>query len=159
MKRTKLLVIMSILCAASLLAMILALKGTKSAPAFSPPPFEENAQIGNPPVGKELGYEELDATWFRVGLCGVLRQRDGMAEVWFSNPDSNDVWLKLRILDENGNILGQSGVLRPGEYVHQIHLEQTPEEGSAVIMKVMAYESGTYHSAGAVELHTVIDVE
>ena len=159
MKRTKLLAIMSILCAVSLLAMILALKGTKPVPVFSPPPFEENAQIGIPPVGKEQGYEELDATWFRIGLCGVIRQRNGLAEVWFSNPDSNDVWLKLRILDENGNILGQSGILRPGEYVHQIQLTQMPEGGSAVIMKVMAYEPGTYHSAGAVELHTVIDME
>ena len=123
---------MSILCAVSLLAMILALKGTKPVPVFSPPPFEENAQIGIPPVGKEQGYEELDATWFRIGLCGVIRQRNGLAEVWFSNPDSNDVWLKLRILDENGN--SQESAPHAQQKL-QIHLPKEACEGAILVKR------------------------
>ena len=159
MNRTKLLSVMSILCAISLLAMILALNGTEAEPVFTPPPFEENARTGTPAATAKKGYQELDATWFRVGLCGELRVGENAVNVWFSNPEGNKVWLKLRILDENGNILGQSGILRPGEYLPAIHLSEVPAPGCIVIMKVMAYEPETYHSAGAVELHTVISAE
>lgn len=159
MKKTDLTVILSVLCAVSVAAMVLALCFGSPTAKFTPPPFEGNAQAGTPAVPEGLGYQELDVRLFRVYLCGEVCPKDGAADVWFTNPTGNTVWLKLRVLDTRGNVLGQTGILRPGEYVRQVPLAEVPEAGTPIILKVMAYEPETYHSAGALNLNTVIAPE
>lgn len=122
--------------------------------AFVPPAFDENAVQGRPEVPDDLGWGELDAMVYKVFVCGVVRVEDGGANVWLTNPESNTVWLKLRILDQQGNILGETGIIRPGEYVQRIAFDQIPEPGTAIALKLMAYEPETYYSAGAVTLNT-----
>lgn len=126
------------------------------AQTFTPPPFEENAVSGVPAVPEGLGWGELDAKAYRASVCGVIRVENGSADVWFTNPESNAVWLKLRILDKNGNILGETGIIKPGEYVQRISFDTLPQSGDAIMLKLMAYEPETYHSAGAVTLNTTI---
>ena len=155
MRKDRLIPVLTVLCMLSLAAMAMALWGRGADAAFAPPPFEPMARTGTPAVPEGSGYQELDAGMFRAGLCGKVRVREGMAEVRFVNPADNSVWLRLRILDEEGNILGQTGLLRPGEYVDGMPVEEIPA-GMPVILKVMAYEPETYHSAGAVALHTRI---
>lgn len=77
-------------------------------------------------------------------------------EVWLTNPDTNTLWLKLRVLDQDGNTLGETGLLRPGEYVRWVELENLPPAGSTVTLKLMAYEPDTYHSGGAASLQTTV---
>lgn len=158
MKKNRIIAVLGILCVLSLSIMTLALCRSESDSAFVPPPFEQEAQLGIPSVPEGLGYQELDVQVFRVCLCGVVRLHDGAAQVWFANPQDNPVWLKLRILDENGQILGQSGILRPGEYVRQVAVADV-KPGTPVILKVMAYEPDTYYSAGALVFHTRIASE
>lgn len=148
----------STLCVLSLTAMVLALSREPQKAEFTPPPFEPEAQAGAPEVPEGLGYQELDVQVFRVCLCGELRICDGAAEVWFTNPHNNTVWMKLRVLNEAGQIMGETGLLRPGEYVQHVMLKETGP-GKPVILKVMAYEPETYHSSGSVELHTCITAE
>lgn len=158
MRKNRIIVILAALCVFSLAAMVLALSRVQKAAEFTPPPFEPAAQKGMAEVPEGLGYQELDVQVYRVRLCGEVHVRDGTAEVWFTNPESNSVWLKLRVLDEEGQILGQTGILRPGEYVQQVMLTGI-EAGEAVTLKVMAYEPDTYHSAGALVFHTRIAAE
>lgn len=158
MKKNRTVAVLGILCIFSLSVMTLALCRGRSGGVFVPPPFEQAARAGMPSAPEHLGYQELDVQVFRVGLCGAVRICDGAAEVWFANPQDNPVWLKLRILDEDGNILGQTGLLRPGEYVPRVAIPDM-EPGTPVILKVMAYEPDTYHSAGALEFHTRIGSE
>ena len=61
-----------------------------------------------------LGWQELDAQVFRVSVCGAVVLEGNRADVWLTNPESNTVWLKLRIMDENGTVLGETGLIRPG---------------------------------------------
>ena len=155
MRKDRLLPVLTALCMLSLVVVAAALWQSGADAAFAPPPFEPMARTGTPAVPEEAEYRELDAGMFRVGLCGKVRVREGMAEVGFANPAANSVWLRLRILDEEGNILGQTGLLRPGEYVDGMPVGEIPA-GMPVVLKVMAYEPETYHSAGAVALHTRI---
>ena len=60
------------------------------------------------------------------------------------------------MLDEDGEVLGETGLIRPGEYVQAVTFDAIPVSGTAISMKVMAYEPETYHSAGAVTLNTTI---
>ena len=115
---------------------------------------------GIPDVPEELGWQELDAQAFQVGVCGAVVLEGSQADVWLTNPEGNNVWLKLRILDEDGDVLGETGLIRPGEYVQSVTFRHGPgARCTAISMKVMAYEPETYHSGGAVTLNTVVQVE
>ena len=138
--------VLVIVCLLCLAMMAAALVYTQS-PAqgeFTPPPFEESAVSGIPDVPEELGWQELDAQAFQVGVCGAVVL------------EGSQVWLKLRILDEDGDVLGETGLIRPGEYVQSVTFDTVPAPGTAISMKLMAYEPETYHSAGAVTLNTTI---
>ena len=153
--------VLAAVCLLCLAMMAAALVYTQS-PAqeeFIPPPFEESAVSGIPDVPEELGWQELDAQAFQVGVCGAVVLEGSQADVWLTNPESNTVWLKLRIMDENGTVLGETGLIRPGEYVQSVTFDTVPASGATISMKVMAYEPETYHSAGAVTLNTVVQVE
>lgn len=152
---------MAVVCASSVLVMIAALLAPgKTIPAeFTPPPFEPNAVIGTPNVPDDLGWTELDAQAFLFSVCGRVVVRDAKADIWLTNPQSNSVWLKVRILDEDGNILGQSGLLRPGEYVQTVTFDEVPADGIAIGLKIMAYQPETYYSEGCATLNTTVKVE
>ena len=163
--------VLAAVCLLCLAVMTIALicTGTSSQKEFTPPPFEKTAVSGTPEVPEELGWQELDAQAFRVSVCGAVVLEGSQADVWLTNPESNTVWLKLRILDEDGEVLGETGLIRPGEYVQAVTFDTIPVSGTAISMKVMAYEPETYismkvmayepetyHSAGAVTLNTTI---
>ena len=149
----------AIICVISLVVMVAALTfsgGEPESVAFTPPPFDENAVQGTPDVPENLGWGEIDAQVYKASICGVVTVEDGKADVWFSNPESNTVWLKLRVLNANGNTLGETGLIRPGEYVQSIVFETIPEVGDSIGLKLMAYEPETYYSAGSATLNTTV---
>ena len=150
-----------LLCAAALsvAAMIAALSLTGGNDAeFVPPPFESEAVVGMPNVPDGLGYSELwqEGMTYRFYVCGNVVMDGADAVVYFTNPSVNDAWLKLRVLDKNGKILGETGLIKPGEYVENVTLCRDLEEGTAIVLKIMGYEPETYHSVGAVSLKTSI---
>ena len=101
------------LCAVSVAVMLLALTRGGRQETFSPPPFDPAAQTGTPQVPEDAGYGRLDAKAFRFSAAGELIVRDGSIDVWLTDPAENQVWMKVRILDEQGGVLGESGLIRP----------------------------------------------
>ena len=71
-------------------------------------------------------------------------------------PAENDAWLKLRITDEAGAILAESGLIKPNEYLQKVQFTRTLEAGEKISVKIMGYEPDTYLSAGAVALSTTV---
>lgn len=124
--------------------------------AFIPPEFEGTAQIGTPNVSKDLGWNELDAQAFRVSVCGKFVVNGNTADIWLTNPKENTIWLKLRVLDTDGNILGETGLLKPNEYVQSVTLDTIPKEGTPIVLKLMTYQPNTYYSEGTVTLNTIV---
>ena len=57
------------------------------------------------------------------------------------------------IYDGAGNILGETGLIRPGEYVRSVNLTALPQPDAEVSYKIMSYEPDTYFSCGAVIVH------
>lgn len=144
-------------CVLSILVMIVTLCYPKSEMGeFVPPSLDEAAQTGIPVVPDGLGWQELDATAFKVSVCGKVIPNGTSVDVWLTNPESNTVWLKLRVLDKNGTILGETGLIRPGEYVQSVTLNTVPKVGTKIVLKVMSYQQDTYYSEGAVTLDTTI---
>ena len=91
-----------------------------------------------------------------MGLCAKLIPDGQAVDVWFANPAENAIWMKLRLLDSKGRLLGETGLIRPGEYVRSVIVNTVPPTGTALVMKVMAYEPETYTSAGVVNMQTTM---
>lgn len=152
--------ICSAVCAVAVIGMILSfiLTGKKHEQAeFTPPAFEAAAQVGTP--------DTVDSSWtqiyrdgmdFSAHVCGKVVIKDGAADLFFTNDSGNDVWLKLRILDENDKVLAETGLLKPNEYLRTVVFTKIPKSGAKIRLKIMAYEPETYYSAGAVILNTVV---
>ena len=122
---------------------------------FVPPAFDATAVAGTPTVPDGMGYGEIDAKGvYLFSVCGMVKVVDGKADVWFTSPDSNTVWLKLRIQSESGTILGETGLIKPGEYVQSATFTTTPAAGDKIVLRVMSYQPDTYYSAGEVKLNT-----
>ena len=155
-KKNTPLILAAAICILSLVIMLFALTAQKPpqiAGEFTPPPFDSTAVVATPLVPDGLGYSELDCQAYKVSLCGKLNAN---GDIWLTNPESNEVWLKVRVLDENGNILGETGLVRPGEYIQTVDLISVPKAGTPVTLKIMAYEPETYYSAGAASLNTIM---
>ena len=156
----KSLYILIAVCAFAVLGMILALflggGEQPQRPDFTPPPFEASAQVGTPEVPDGMGYSEFDAKLFKASICGEVEVVDGSADIYLTNPETNYAWIKVRVMDEKGNILGETGLIKPGEYVKTVAFTTVPEIGAKIVLKIMAYEPNTYHSAGSASLNTVL---
>lgn len=156
-KPWRLLIGMTVLCVLSVGVMLFALNRPQA--GFVPPPFEENAVEGVPQdVAEEFRYSSLDDGVYTVALCGVPTADEQEVTLYFTDPAENDVWLKVRIYTEQGIMLGESGLLKPGQYVENVRLNETLAEPISVLLKVMAYEPDTYQSAGAVTLRTELKI-
>ena len=152
----------AVLCAVSLAVMVFALTRQEvqtEMGEFTPPPFDSSAVVGFPAVPDGLGWQELDAQAYIVGICGKFIPNGNTADIWLTNPEGNTVWLKVRVLDENGNTLGETGLIKPGEYVQSVALDTVPKTGKPIVLKIMAYQPDTYYSEGAVSLNTTISEE
>ncbi len=60
----------------------------------------------------------------------------------------------MKVEGENGKLLGETGLIKPGEYVKSVKLNESPEAGSDIRLRIVAYEPETYYSAGSVVLNT-----
>lgn len=149
-----------VLCLLSLGIMASALIGAAHPTGdagFEPPPFEAAAEAGTPQVPEALSYAPIEAKdAFTACICGQPALEDGKAVVYFTSPADNAVWLKLRVLDDTGTLIGETGLLKPGEYVKAVPLTKIPADGAAMKLKIMAYEPDTYLSMGAVSLNTTV---
>lgn len=155
--------ILGLIVAIAVVVMIISLctSGKEEEIEFTPPAFDSGAIAGIPEVPENSGYSELyqDGMAYRFSICGVVRLEGNDALVYLTNPEENEVWLKLRVYDSEGVLLGESGLIKPGEYIKSVELSKELEAGSAVKLKVMGYEPDIYTSAGSVSLNTVIGGE
>ena len=130
---------------------------------FVPPEFDSGAIEGMPSEADtaELGYSELyrDGMAFSASVCGAVNIEDGKADIYFTNPEKNTLWMKLRVFDESGRIIAETGLIKPNEYVKTITFSTVPANGSKIRMKIMTYEPDTYYSGGAVSMTTVANVK
>ena len=123
------------------------------------PDFDAAAVSGEPDVDSErYGYSTLQVDeGYAVALCGVPANDGQNIEFCLTNPSDNGVWLRAEVLDEEGNILGSTGVLRMGEYLPSIALsEPLTQQETPVTIRIIAYEPDTWRSRGNVNLNLTI---
>lgn len=158
------LIVIGVLCVFSVTAMIAALIHFKPAkqPEFIPPAFDSAAVAGTLEETDELkmlGWSKVyrEGMSYSAYICGrVLLNEQNQADLWFYNPSENDTWLKLRVLDEQGEILAETGLIKPGEYLQTVSFTKHLEDDTKITLKIMGYEPETYLSAGSAPLTTKV---
>lgn len=133
-------------------------KTSKKEAVFIPPNFDVEAIRGKPQPPQELEWSELykEGMRFKVGICGKFVADGNTADVFFSNSAENEVWLKLRVFDEQNNIISETGLIKPNEYIKSVKFNRTVLDGEKIKIKVMAYEPETYYSEASIVLNTII---
>ena len=124
-------------------------------PTYMPPHFESGAVAGFPNPPEKLKYSKFDAMdTFMFMIAGVMvRQKDGSLLVYLTNPQENYAYLMCEIVDSNDKTLYKSGLLRPGEYVANLHPIVNPDNKVADIrIHIYALEPERFISIGTVTL-------
>lgn len=156
-------IIASIICVLSLIAMLTVIAITRNEPesaGFTPPEFDSAAVLGSPDVPENMGYTPIEVeVGYKAFVCGELKAVNGSVDVYFTSAAENAVWMKLKLLDESGKTLGETGVIKPGEYVKAIKLDSIPGSTAAVKLKIIAYQPDTWYSMGTVSLNTKLNVQ
>lgn len=155
------LILVGVLAVALVAAMVVVLCLPEQEPPrgeYVRPTFDSAAVQGTPEVDASLGYIELyrEGMAYRVSLCGEPTVDGNELTVYFTNSESNEKYLKLRVLDEKGNTLGETGVLSPGEYVQSVTLKKKVAPGTSLALKVLSFEPEDYTSAGSVVLNVKV---
>ena len=157
-KKTNIIIaVLSSICL--ILAMILVINVVNRDTKFKPPKFEETVEKGIPNVDEKLGFQPISApTGFSVGLCSTMyQQQDESLLIYLTNPEINDVNIKCEIVNEENEILYESGVIKPGEYVKKLEAEkEMPKEATNIKVLIYGYEIDTWYSMGTIELDNVL---
>ncbi len=142
-----------------LLYGVCSLIATRNQTHFTPPAYDLSAKEGRPEIAHELGWGEIwqEGMEFKAGVCGLVVMENSQADIYFANLEGI-AFLKLRVLDAEGNILGETGVIRPGWYVPTVKLDSLPEDGAPITLKIMAYSPEDWSSLGSVLLNTTATV-
>ena len=98
------------LCGLSVCVMIFAvIKTLNDKGAVAPSAFDPTAVMGTPDVPKDLGYSPLEVEQgYKAYVCGELLAIGSNVDVYFTSPETNAVWLLLRLTDETGAVLGET---------------------------------------------------
>ena len=130
----------------------------KDAGKFTPPPFEENAEPGAPEIDDER-FKMFDfAGVYSAGLIGEPEARNGIVDIYFTSAETNTVWLKCKILSEDGKLLAETGVLKPGTYVKSVTLQKEIKSDTPIKYRVISYTPETYYSEGSVNIGTTLHI-
>ena len=140
---------------------------------ISPSLLDKNRLSGVPSdIPEEQGYRSYSAEGVcDVALCGNPLIDGKSVRLLLTNPESNTVWLRAEIYsvsftyDTSGNItaaspdkkLGESGFIRPGEYVETVSLSRKLKEDKVYVMiKIATYVEETGTSNGYFYINTAL---
>lgn len=140
-----------------ILTIIIAVS-TSSKEEFIKPEFDKNAiSILENEIDEKLQYAEINvADGYVVGICNnLILDEENNIKIHFSSLKENNVYVKLRIYDKQNNILKETGLIKPGEQIEKIKIENL-KQSKEVIIKIMSYDPKTYYSKGTFSLNTKI---
>jgi|LGOV01.1.fsa_nt_gb hypothetical protein len=130
----------------------------ESGPNFKIPNFDPQVKSGEPNPPIDLGYVTVPIEeGFEIKLCGRLFIQDNVIDIYATNLENNDVWIKIELENEEGQLIAESGIIKPGEYLKSLELiKNVSEAESQVKIIVIGYEPETYESRGVVEMKTLL---
>ena len=141
--------------------------------SLEPNYFDEAAVRGTPDVvdGEAHGYETFNAIGIgKAMLCGMPEIKGKDVYFYLTNPEDNTVAIRLEIYTplmvqkSDGSyepvpdkLLGESGFIRPGEYVERVQLDKRlAAPRTNVMIKIATLDEATGRSNGYFFVNTVL---
>ena len=135
--KNKNLIIALIICVISFVGFILALNSYNKSKEFVKPEFEKNVIEGMPSLSKEEGFDEFEVSEdYIIYMTGETKLSDNKLTVYFTSKKTNNVYVKLRVLKEE-KVVGETGLLKPGEYIKEVKLNKSLQKDDKITLKVM----------------------
>lgn len=164
-KEISILAVLATLIAAAVIAVV-AVRANRQPETvigqFTPPPFASEPCVGTPDPAQveNLPYGTLT---LKEGIAvsmvsDVAVNEQGSAEVWFTSHPNNTAWVMLRLMDEKGNVLAESGLLKPGQYIRALQLDVIPKRSGLIVARILTYEPETYFSLGSANAQVMLNV-
>ena len=154
MEDKKKIIILSCLLLIMMLIITLLSINIKKKSTFVKPEFDSNVLTESP---KNIDYKDSIITvseGYNLYINGLpIIDNHNLIVNLISLPENN-VWIKIRVLDEFENIVGESGIVKPGEYLKQIKLDNKIKSNDKITYMIIGYEIDTYLSAGTIQLNT-----
>ena len=150
-------IIVLIICAVSLVLFFnrggFARKGD-----FVVPPKEQNAVRGVPrDYPKECLYQEAKVTDdYIIYLCAAPAIKDNQLSIYFTSVKTNKGLMRIKVLDQKNNEIGNSGLIEPNSYIKEVALNKEFKARDKITIRVMNYEKDTYYSLGEIKLDLFI---
>lgn len=156
MKKNKITIILSIILIILVSIIIFLLININSKKQFKKPEFDKNATT----IPEKLEYKEKaikisEGYSLYIEPIPQLDQKNNLILNLVSLKE-NKIWIKVRILNAKEEIIGETGLIKPGEYVKKIQLNQSLQKDDKITYKIMGYEKEKYTSAGTISLNTRI---
>ena len=127
---------------------------------FVPPAFDSAACAGTPRIPEGLDYRNMDIREdYRVAMCVNPGLEGNGLQLYFTAHADNDLWVSAVVYSADGRELGQTGLLRPGEYVELVQLQDPPAESGEIFVKVRSYDTQTYYSLGVINAQIYLDLD
>ena len=125
---------------------------------FTHPDFDSAAVAGEPVVDERYGYSTLQVDQeYALRICGVPANDGQILELYLTNPAGNGVWFRAELLDQAGEVLYATGVLRQGQHLPTIALPQPlSDRETPITVRIVAYEPDTWQSRGNVNLNLTV---
>ena len=156
MKKNKITIILSVILIILVSIIIFLLININSKKQFKKPEFDKNATT----IPEKLEYKEKaikisEGYSLYIDPIPKLDQNDNLS-INLVSLEENKIWIKVRILNAKEEIIGETGLIKPGEYLEKVQINQQLSENDQITYKIMGYEKDTYRSAGTISLNTRI---
>lgn len=156
MKNNKLLIILCTILAILAIVIVGLLFSIKSKESFKKPDFDSNVTE----IPSDLDYQKsvlniLDGYSIYISPNPKIVDDDYL-KIDFLSVSTNNVYVKVRILDSENNIIGETGILKAGDYLEKVKLSKSVKVNDNITYKIMGYDQDNYTSAGSVSLNTRI---
>ncbi len=125
---------------------------------FIPPKMDDNYIIGKPVgVSKECIYQEAKVNdEYIVYLCASPLFENNKLNLYFTSSKNNKGLIKIKILDLNNKIIGESGLIEPDSYLKDIYISKKLINNERITVRIMHYEKKTYYSLGELKLDLLV---
>ena len=156
MKNNKLVIILLTILIILISIIIVLLVSIKDKETFKIPDFDKEISV----IPDSLNYEKSVLNILN-GYSVYISPNpkmvdDNYLKIDFVSVKTNSVYVKVRIFDKMGNVIGETGLLKPGDYLEKVKLNKNLEVNDGLTYKIMGYDKDTYISAGSVSLSTKV---
>lgn len=156
MKKNKITIVLSTILIILISIIIFLLININSKKQFKKPEFANAAtSIPDKLEYKAKAIKISEGYSLYIDPIPKLVQNDNLS-INLVSLEENKIWIKVRILNAKEEIIGETGLIKPGEYLEKVQINQQLSKNDQITYKIMGYEKDTYRSAGTISLNTRI---